>query len=191
VTLEAEPKVLCLGDSLTAGYGIEQELAYPKLVEEQLNSEGYKVKVINAGSSGSTTASALSRFKWFVKGNGAPEVLILALGGNDGLRGQDLKQAEQNLSQVITLAKKEGSKVLLAGMKIPTNYGLVYAHSFKQMYVDLAKGHDIESIPFLLEGVAMIPALNLADGIHPNVKGHVIMAKTVISYLKPMLTEDR
>ena len=186
---QAEIKILCLGDSLTAGYGIDQDLAYPKLVEQRLLAEGVKLKVINAGSSGSTTASALGRLKWYIKGNGAPDILLLALGANDGLRGQDLVHTKDHLSQVILLAKKEGINVLLAGMKIPTNYGLTYANAFEKMYSDLAKEHDIHTIPFLLEGVAMIPALNLPDGIHPNAKGHKIMAETVIKHLKPMLAE--
>lgn len=181
----AETHVVFLGDSLTEGYGLSKEEAYPFLVEKQLKSEGLKVKCTNAGISGSTSASGPNRWKWFLKQN--PDVLVLALGANDGLRGLDLKKTKEHLRQVIQSAKKEEVRVLLAGMKMPSNLGSTYTKQFESLYSDLAKEESVPLIPFLLEGVATKRDLNLPDGIHPNAKGHVKMAETVIQHLRPLL----
>ena len=183
----AQQTVICLGDSLTAGYGIDGQLAYPQLIQNRLSSKGMDVKVVNAGMSGSTTASGMGRYRWLVKAHGVPDVLLLALGANDGLRGQSVEHAKANLLAIIEQAQKDGAKVLLAGMKIPTNYGSDYARSFEKIFEELGAKPDVTSIPFLLEGVAMNPKLNLPDRIHPNPSGHRIMADTVMAHLEPLL----
>jgi len=186
--LSAEGKVvLCLGDSLTAGYQIPAKTAWPKLLENTLKTEGKKVRVINSGISGSTTSSAMGRLKWHIKGKGTPDIVVIALGANDGLRGQDTEAMRKNLSNVIDYAQENGSVVLLAGMKIPPNYGQEYTRRFEQVYVDLSKKKNVASIPFLLEGVAAIPKLNLPDGIHPNIDGHKIVSGVVLKHLRPLL----
>jgi acyl-CoA thioesterase-1 len=151
--------------------------------------------VINAGISGSTTASGLGRLRWQLKAfekylsEKRPLVLILALGANDGLRGLDLDQTKSNLQSIIDLARKHKIKVLLAGMQIPPNYGADYAKKFKHIFTDLSKNPDVTLLPFLLEGVAANPQLNQAAGIHPNETGHKIIAATVRQYLEPLLKQ--
>ncbi len=183
--LQANDKILILGDSLTAGYGIEQSLAYPSELERLLKEKGHKYKVLNGGVSGSTTASGKSRLKWFLKSK--PKIIIIALGANDGLRGIDLKQSQKNLEEVIQMSKKNGLVVFLAGMQLPPNYGKEYTSQFKLMFKELVKKFEINEIPFLLEGVAGVKELNIEDGIHPNSDGHKIMAKTVYKHLKEKL----
>lgn len=182
-----EKVIFCLGDSLTAGYHIPSKSAWPNLVEEGLKSEKNSVKVINGGVSGSTTASGMGRLNWHMKAKGAPDILVLALGANDGLRGQKTESMKSNLSSIIQKAKKAGSHVLLAGMKMPPNYGKDYTNRFEKVFTDLAKEEDVSLIPFLLEGVAAVPKLNLPDGIHPNEDGHRVMADLVLKHLKPIL----
>lgn len=181
--------IICLGDSLTAGYGLREEMAYPHLVERELREQGLEITFINAGISGSTTASGKARLQWLLKAHGNPEVLLLALGANDGLRGQDLQKAKDHLESIIVLAKSKGIKVLLAGMRIPSNYGVAYSRQFELMYGELAKLHQLPLIPFLLENVALQPEMNLPDGLHPNAKGHEEMAKTVLTHLRPLLKD--
>lgn len=179
-------KILVLGDSLTEGYGIEAEKAFPALVEKELKSKGHDdIKVINGGVSGSTTASGLSRMKWFLKAK--PDIIIIALGANDGLRGLKIAKSQENLESIITQSKEQGLKIILAGMLLPKNYGEQYRKDFEKMYQQLNEKHDLVLIPFLLEGVGGNPALNLADGIHPNEEGHKVVAKTVLKYLGPLL----
>jgi acyl-CoA thioesterase-1 len=182
----AELTVLCLGDSLTEGYGLALDEAYPALVERRLHAEGRAdVRVINAGISGSTSASGPARLRWQLRGS--PDVLLLALGANDGLRGLDLAATRRNLDEVLRLAQQAGLRVLLAGMKLPPNYGESYTRAFERMYGDLAQQHGVALIPFLLEGVAGRPDLNLPDGIHPNAQGQAIVADTVYRHLRPLL----
>jgi acyl-CoA thioesterase-1 len=184
--LYAQTKVLFIGDSLTAGYGIPKEKAYPYLVASTLKSQFKKqIKVINGSVSGSTTASAVSRLKWYQKTK--PDILFLALGANDGLRGIDLESSRKNLDKAIKYAKELKIKVILAGMMIPPNYGPDYTKAFLRIYKDLSENNKVTLLPFLLEGVAAKKDLNLADGIHPNEKGHEVMAKIVIKYLRPLL----
>lgn len=178
-------RILMLGDSLTAGYGIPKEKAYPTLVEERLKRAGYDVKVLNGGVSGSTSASSLSRLNWFLKQK--VDVLFLALGANDGLRGLDVTEMKKNLGATIELAKKHGIQVVLGGMKTLPNYGLFYARKFEKTFAQLADEHDIPLLPFLLEGVAGHPKYNLSDGIHPNPAGHKIMADLVYETLEPVI----
>jgi acyl-CoA thioesterase-1 len=184
----AKTKVLFLGDSLTAGYGIAKEQAYPSLIEQSLEKSGYKnVIIVNAGISGSTTASGISRLKWHMRAEPKPSIVVLALGANDGLRGQVVQHSKKKILDTIKFAKSEGMQVILAGMKIPPNYGAQYTKDFEKMFQDIAEKEKVVLIPFLLEGVAARKELNIADGIHPNEKGHEIIAKTVLKYLTPLL----
>ncbi|MEH0862581.1 arylesterase [Halobacteriovorax sp. DPLXC-1] len=181
----ASNKVLFLGDSLTAGYGIDPEKAYPNLVRDILKKEGIEITVMNASISGSTSASAVSRLKWSLRGK--PDVMLLALGANDGLRGIKLHSTKDNLKKAIKLAKSKGVKVILAGMQIPPNYGPEYTKEFKKMFPDLKKEEGVTLLPFLLKDVAGQRKLNLDDGIHPNEEGHKIIAKTVAPFIKGAL----
>lgn len=181
--------VLCLGDSLTEGYGVPKEAAWPSLIQDTLKKRGYgHVKIINAGISGSTSASGVSRLKWFLKSPEKPEIMILELGANDGLRGIDTKVTEKNLRDVIQFAKAKEIKVLLAGMQMPTNYGPDYTKSFAEVFARLAATENTPFIPFFLEGVAGQRPLNQGDGIHPNVDGYKVIAANVLKYLEPMLS---
>ena len=181
-------KILCLGDSLTEGYGVPKHESYPSLLQSLLQNEGYKsVEVANGGISGSTTASSLRRLQWHLKGKKKPDIVILALGANDGLRGQDVKNSQENLEKTIELAQKNKIRILLAGMKMPPNYGNKYTKEFEAIFPKLAKKYNLPMIPFLLAGVATEKDLNLPDGIHPNGEGYKIVANTVLKYLKPLM----
>ena len=177
--------ILFLGDSLTEGYRLPKENAYPALVEKELKASKKGVKVINGGSSGATSASGLKRLDWYLKAK--PDILVLALGANDGLRGLKVSDTEKNLASTIEKAQGRGIKVIMAGMKMPTNYGEPYRTDFEEMFPKLAKKYKLKIIPFILEGVGGKPELNLPDGIHPNSKGHEIMAETVLKVLEPEL----
>lgn len=170
--------VLVLGDSLTEGYQLSRDEAFPALMEKRFQEKKQDVKVINGGSSGATSASGLKRMDWYLKTK--PDILVLALGANDGLRGLKISETEKNLESVIKKAQERNIKVILAGMKMPTNYGEPYRRDFEGLYPKLAKKYKTGLIPFLLEGVAARKELNLPDGIHPNPKGHEIMAGTVM-----------
>jgi len=175
-------KILILGDSLTEGYGVDKSQAFPAILESILQEKSHNYNVLAAGTSGSTSASAVKRLKWHLRAK--PDVLILALGGNDGLRGIEPEATKKNLEKAILLAKEKGLKVFLAGMKTPTNYGEEYRKKFETTFTYLSKKHEIHLIPFLLKGVATVKDLNLADGIHPNESGHKIIAKTIYKNLK-------
>ena len=179
-------KVVILGDSISAGLGVEPEQAFPFLVQDMLKQKGFAfVNITNGSISGSTTAGATSRLKWYLKTK--PDILVLALGANDGLRGLSTDLMTQNLEKAIILAKKNGIKVILAGMKIPPNYGAEYAKAFESSFVSLAQKHDLPFIPFILKDVAGKSFLNQADGIHPNPEGHKIIATTVFDILLEQL----
>jgi acyl-CoA thioesterase-1 len=158
---------------------------YPARLQEKLSLAGYRYRVVNAGVSGDTTAGALRRLEWVLKSK--PDIVILELGANDGLRGLDLKDTRANLSQIIQRFQAAGAKVVLAGMKLPPNYGPAYTGSFQEMYVDLAKHYDIPLIPFFLEGVATKTDLNQADGIHPTGSGYAVVVDTLWPTLLPLL----
>ncbi|MDP7321124.1 MAG: arylesterase [Bacteriovoracaceae bacterium] len=181
----AQEKILVLGDSLTEGYGLDKESAYPAQLQKIFDTHKMNYQVVNGGVSGSTTASGLSRLNWFLKGN--PKAVIIALGANDGLRGIKLKESKANLEKIILKAKSKNIKVFLAGMQLPPNYGKEYTSEFQKMFEELKKKHNVFYIPFLLKGVAGKKELNLEDGIHPNKKGHKIMAKTVYEEIKDLL----
>ncbi|MBL7664377.1 MAG: arylesterase, partial [Bacteriovoracaceae bacterium] len=155
--------------------------AYPSLLEKKLLAEKYDIKVINAGVSGSTTASASQRLAWYLKAK--PEILLLALGANDGLRGLKITESQKNLEQVIEKAQASGTTVILAGMLLPPNYGKEYSKQFEQMFKDLAKKYSLSFIPFLLKGVGGEKKLNIEDGMHPNENGHKKILETVYPYI--------
>lgn len=178
-------KLVIIGDSLTEGYGVSREKAYPTLLQKHIDQAGKAWRVIGSGISGSTSASAVSRIQWHIKDK--PNMLILALGANDGLRGLSPNEMEKNLGAAIELAKKENITVILAGMKMPPNYGAEYTKNYEAVFPRLAKRHHIKLIPFLLENVGGQSKLNLADGIHPNEGGHEIIAKTVFNAIKGSL----
>jgi acyl-CoA thioesterase I len=177
-----EVSILFLGDSLTAGLGVDKDQAYPARVGELLRQQGRTdIKIINGGISGATTAGAASRLKWHLKA--APDVLVLALGANDGLRGLSLDNMAQNLDDTIALALENQLCVILAGMQIPPNYGQDYTRRFSQIFRDLAGKHGIVLIPFLLENVGGVRNMNQVDGVHPNAAGHRQIARTVLPWL--------
>ena len=181
-----KPLVVCLGDSLTEGYQVEPEHAYPSVVESRLKDRGWPhIEVINAGISGSTTASAISRLRWQMRRK--PDVLLLALGANDGLRGITPETTKANLAAAIDLARSQSLPVLLAGMKLPLNHRPDYSAAFERIFVELSEEKNVAFIPFLLAGVAAHPDLNLPDGLHPTARGYSIVAETVIEYLVPVL----
>ena len=179
--------VLFFGDSLTAGYGLSPEEAFPALVGKQLIKQGAPVKVVNAGLSGETSAGGLARIEWILR---QPiDIFVLELGGNDGLRGLPLDQTKKNLQTIIDKVKKKypASKIVLAGMMVPPNMGKEYSSSFQNLFKDIAKKNNATLIPFLLEGVGGIEKLNQADGIHPNAEGHKIVASHLSRILFPLL----
>ncbi len=184
-TLYAGGTLLFIGDSLTEGYGVPKEKAYPSLVASELKKKGKEIKLLNGSVSGSTTASGLSRLRWFLKAK--PSILILALGANDGLRGVKLSDSEKNLRKIIELARKNKIKVVLAGMLLPTNYGETYRTDFEKMYKKLESEFSLVKIPFLLAKVGGEAKYNQEDGIHPNVAGHEVIAQTVLKTLEPLL----
>ncbi len=178
----ADTRILFLGDSITAGYGIEKEKAYPALVGTAMVEKGFNdIRIINAGISGSTSASAISRLKWYSRIQ--PHVLVLALGGNDGLRGISVESMKSNLEKTIQFALSKGMKVILAGMQMPPNYGERYTTDFRKVYRVLASSYPITFMPFLLEDVGGRPELNLPDGIHPTPEGHRLIAANILPYL--------
>ncbi len=177
--------LLIVGDSLTEGYGVEKAAAYPARLEELFKKNKMSIRVINAGSSGSTTASAESRLKWHLQKK--PDFVMIALGANDGLRGFAAESSYQNLKKALELAKKNSIRVILAGMFLPKNYGDQYRAEFEGIFKKLVKEYDVIFIPFLLEGVGGVPELNLADGIHPNEKGYARVAEHVFRSIKGKL----
>lgn len=188
-SLDSEDRVLIafLGNSLSAGMGVEGDEAFPMILQERLRELGWSVEVLNAGVSGDTTAGGVSRLKWILRQD--PQIVVVELGANDGLRGMSVEKTEANLRQMIIGAEEAGAQVLLAGMMVPPNYGAEYAERFNAVFPSLAAELDVNLVPFLLSGVAAVPELNLADGIHPNPAGHLRVAETVLPYLESMLRD--
>ncbi|MGH7873856.1 MAG: arylesterase [Candidatus Binatia bacterium] len=179
--------ILFLGDSITAGYGLEAAQAYPALIQDKIDAKRWPFKVINAGQSGDTSAGGLGRMDWLLKNHIG--VLVLELGGNDGLRGLPAETTRKNLQAIIDRTKEKypEAKIILAGMQVPPNMGRDYAKKFDAIFAELAKKNNAALIPFILEGVGGVAALNLPDGIHPTVKGHQIVAANVWKVLEPIL----
>jgi acyl-CoA thioesterase-1 len=177
-----------LGDSLTAGLGLPIEQAYPSLLQQRLKAEGFDYEVVNAGVSGDTSAGGLSRLDWALQGD--VRVLIVALGGNDALRGLSPAQLQRNLGDIIGRAQARRIRVVLAGMESPPNWGRDYNVSFHKVYTALATQYRVPLVPFLLAGVAGTERLNQADGIHPSAAGARIVADNVWAVLKPVLQEN-
>lgn len=181
----AVPKILAFGDSLTAGFGVSREEAYPAQLQTRLEKAGLRYQVINAGVSGETTAGGLRRVAWVL--NGRPTLVILELGANDGLRGLSLEQTRANLEAIIRRFRDAQVEVVLAGMKLPPNYGTEYTEGFEGLFPALARQYRLPLIPFFLAGVAARPELNQADGIHPTAEGYRLVADTVFAALQPLL----
>lgn len=183
------PKIVALGDSLTAGYGLSLHESYPALLQEKLNRDGFDYEVVNAGVSGDTTAGGVSRLDWALEGD--VRVVILELGANDILRGLPTSETRKNLSHIIERARSRGAEVLLAGMLAPTNSGADYSRESMEVFPALAKQYNLPLIPFFLERVAGIENLNQADGVHPTAEGTRIVADTVYQHLKPILEKQK
>ena len=181
----AEETIAVLGDSLTAGFGVAPDEAYPALLQERVHREGYDYRVVNAGVSGDTTAGGLRRVDWVLRSR--PAIVIVALGANDGLRGLSVAAMRANLEQIVERLRAAGAQVLLAGMRVPPNYGEAYGREFAATFPAVARKTGAALMPFLLDGVAAAPRLNQADGIHPTAKGQAIIAERVWPYLKPLL----
>lgn len=183
-----EGTIVAFGDSLTAGLGVSAEEAYPAVLERKIAEAGFSFRVINAGVSGETTAGGLRRVAWILKNR--PDIVILELGANDGLRGLDLMQMEQNLAMIIEGLQAEGVRVVLAGMKVPPNYGKTYSQAFEETYVKLADRYRLPLIPFFLDGVASKPLLNQADGLHPTAKGYRIVVERIWPIIKEVIQSE-
>jgi acyl-CoA thioesterase-1 len=177
--------ILFLGDSLSEGQGVDENQSFPRLVERNLKAKNHDVIITNGGVSGSTSASGLSRLKWHLKKK--TDIMVLELGANDGLRGLVLANTKKNLIEIIQFAKKNKVKVLLLGLLMPPNYGKNYTEEFALMYKSIASSEKIPFLPFALDKVAGKAELNLADGIHPNPKGHELIATLVTEFVEKNL----
>ncbi len=187
--VEAAPRIVAFGNSLTAGLGVSPDQSYPAQLQRRLREAGYHHEVINAGVSGDTTTGGLRRLDWILKSR--PSMVILELGANDGLRGQPLSLMASNLAKIIDGLRQAGVEVVLAGMQIPPNYGLDYTTGFASLFERLARDHSVALIPFFLEGVAARKELNQADGIHPTAEGYRIVSQTVFDVIEPLLKKER
>lgn len=183
----AEKKIIFLGDSLTEGYGVDITSTYTHLLQDKITKENLNWKVVNAGISGSTTASAKGRISWILKDKLKPSLVVIILGANDGLRGHKIPSIKKNLKESIELIKNEKIEIILGEVWVPPNYGKEYSEDFKKMFAELAKESKVTLMPFLLKEVAGKPDLNLADGIHPNEKGHQVVYEQVFNFIKPYL----
>jgi len=181
----ARPRIVILGDSLTAGLGLPIEESFPAVLQRRIEELGYAYEVVNMGVSGDTSTGGLSRLDWALEGD--VRVLVLALGGNDGLRGLSPADMAANLGAIVDRARERGVTVLLCGMEAPPNLGASYTQQFRAAYRQLARDKRVAFVPFLLEGVAGDPALNQADGIHPNAAGAQRVADVVWKQLQPIL----
>ena len=178
-------RILVLGDSLTAGYGLAAEAAFPARLERALRTAGYAAQVIGAGVSGDTTAGGLARLEWSLAEN--PDAGIVELGANDGLRGLDPAATYANLDAIVGRLKERGTPVLLTGMLAPPNLGREYGAEFAAVFPQVARKHGVPFYPFFLDGVAAVPDLNLADGIHPNARGVDVVVDRILPYVKDLI----
>ena len=186
-TAAAPTVIVAMGDSLTEGMGVDPADAYPAQLEQRLLADGYNVEVINAGISGETTSGALSRVNWVL--GLEPDIVILATGGNDGLRGIAPELTARNLDQLVTTFQDAGVTVLLAGMEMVENMGEEYTSAFRAIYPTVSAAHDVPLIPFLLEGVATDPELNQPDFIHPTAAGYAVVVDTIYPYVTDLLAQ--
>jgi len=180
--------IVAVGDSLTAGYGVDETEAYPALLEQQLHRDGFYFKVINAGISGETSSGTRSRIQWVIRSLN-PGIIILETGANDGLRGVDPAVLEKNLDEIVTIIKNSGIKVLLAGMKMPSNLGPVHTARFSNVYPTIANKHQIALMPFFLESVAGDIRYNLPDRMHPNAKGYRLILDDIYPHVLAVIKE--
>lgn len=187
--VSSRPRIVALGDSLTAGLGLGPDQAYPSLLQERLKKAGLDYEVVNAGVSGDTSAGGLERLDWALQGD--VKILIVALGGNDALRGLPADALKANLAQIIERARARRIRVILAGMEAPPNYGRDYTVSFHKVYTALAEEYKVAFVPFLLQNVAGLSNLNQQDGIHPTAAGARIVADNVWAVLKPLAEDAR
>jgi acyl-CoA thioesterase-1 len=183
------PSIVAFGDSLTAGLGVPPDQSYPSRLQRMLDAAGYGYRVVNAGVSGETTAGGARRVSWVLKNK--PVIVILELGGNDGLRGLSLQETKTNLERIVQQLQQASVTVVLAGMKLPPNYGQDYTDGFESLYQALAKQYRLTLIPFFLDGVAGSPSLNQADGIHPTGEGYRIIVEKILPTLEPLLERKR
>ncbi len=179
------PQILAFGDSLTAGLGLPAEAAFPSRLEARLKAEGVGLRVVNAGVSGDTTTDGLARLDWALADK--PDIVILELGANDALRGIEPKVVRANLDAMIGKIQKSGAKLLLTGMRAPSNWGKDYQEAFERIYPELARAHGVTLYPFFLEGVAMDPKLNQPDGLHPNEKGVAALVDRIAPYVARLI----
>ncbi|HSB77681.1 MAG TPA: arylesterase [Candidatus Methylomirabilis sp.] len=184
-----EGTVVAVGDSLTAGLGIEEDLAYPALLEKKLAAEGFRYRVVNAGVSGETSSGALSRIHWILRMK--PDIVILETGANDGLRGIDPTLTRKNIEEILRVLQGAHVSVILAGMEMVQNLGQEYTTAFRRIYPEAAKKFRVPLIPFFLEGVAGKPALNQADGIHPTAAGYKVVVETVYPHVAEAIRQRR
>lgn len=182
------PLIVAFGDSLTAGYGLQDSQSYPALLQQRLDERGYRYRVVNAGVSGDTSAGGRRRIDWALKGD--VRILILELGANDALRGQPPKGVKENLAEIIEKAQGRKVKVVLAGMEAPPNLGAEYTEEFRSVFRDLAKEHNVALIPFFLAGVGGITDLNQGDGIHPNARGTRVVVENAWRAIEPLLIKE-
>ncbi len=179
------PILVCYGDSITAGYGLQQGQSYPDFLQKKLDAQGYAYKVVNEGTSGATTKDALATLPYVLRLH--PAIVIVEFGGNDGLRGLPIAQTRSNLDQVLTALEKAHVKILLAGITLPPDYGPDYIRSFDEMFRDLAARHHVALVPMLYKNLVNVPGTIQSDGIHPTAKGSEIIAGTLFPVLKPLL----
>lgn len=185
-TPSAKSRVVFLGDSLTAGYQLPKERAYPALVAKKIADAGLAWEVVNAGISGDTTAGALRRAPAALAN---AKLVVVAIGCNDGLRGQPIESMKQNIDSILAAARAQSVPALLVQMEVPPNYGPKFSQAFHDVFPELAKKHQVPLVPCFLEGVAGEPDLNLPDGIHPNARGHTLIAESVYRSIEPHLRE--
>lgn len=186
---ESGRTIIFFGDSLTSGYGLDPDEAYPALVQEMIDERGWDVRAVNAGLTGETSAGGLRRVNWILRQ--PVDIFVLELGGNDGLRGLPPSDTERNLQGIIDRVNDRypDATIVLAGMLAPPNMGESFANEFAAIFPRLAESNDAVLIPFLLEGVGGVPELNLPDGVHPTAEGHRVVAQTVWEVIEPLLKE--
>jgi len=185
----ARPRIVILGDSLTAGLGLGPDESYPAILQRQIAQAGFPHEIVNAGVSGDTSAGGLRRLDWSMTGD--VRILVVALGANDGLRGLPTEELRSNLERIIQQAQANQIQVILAGMEAPPNFGRAYTEAFRGVYTSLAKEYRVALVPFLLDGVAGVDALNQADGIHPTAEGARVAASNVWKILGPTIAQAK